>query len=129
MKDWKQCFWVFDQPDVLLVFRERKDYLDYAANPYLDKAMREFTIKKRIVLTACFSTTPISQKSYGILTSSQMVYHFTVEEAHDYGPSTAIKFGAPAISILEDLRATINERIGDAKNAHRKSRAGTTTGK
>jgi len=50
MKEWKPCFWVFDHPGLLLVFRERQHYLDYAANPYLSKAEKEYTVKKRLEL-------------------------------------------------------------------------------
>jgi hypothetical protein len=113
-KEWKPCFWVFDAPNVLLVFRERAHYLDYHANPYLTAAETDFLVKKRVVLAANLTAYPITQKAYGLFASTQ-TYTFKVEEQRDYGPATVVKFGAPAMSMLEDLRAAINDQIALAR--------------
>ena len=109
MKEWKPCFWVFDKPNVVLVFRERGHYLDYCANPYLSKEEKEYTVKKRLTLGPNFKIYPITQKAYGL--KGTLIYHFTVEEMMDYGPSTAIKFGASASSLLEDLHVYLNDEV------------------
>lgn len=113
-KAWKPCFWVFDKPNVLLVFRERSHYLDYHANPYLEEHEREYMIKKRIVLGANQMCSPVTQKNYSV-TSQRMLYHFTVEEQRDYGPAVLVKFGAEEFSVLEDLRGSISSKIQEAK--------------
>ena len=51
-KAWKDCFWVFDKPDLLLVFREPQHYFDYYKNPFLDGGAREYIIKKEVKLAA-----------------------------------------------------------------------------
>jgi len=114
VKRWKPCFWIFDKPNVLLVFRERFHYLDYHANPYLDDTEREYTVKKRIVLSPNHMCSPVTQKNYG-LASKRVLYHFKVEEQKDYGPAVLIKFGADELSLLEDLHDMISSKIDEMK--------------
>jgi hypothetical protein len=116
MNDWKPCFWVFDEPTLLLVFREKPHYLEYRSNPFLDEETRGYLVKKRISLAHNFACHPITNKAEGIFSSPSQVYHFTVEEAMDYGPSTVIKFGSSQLSVLEDLRMLISQKITDMRS-------------
>lgn len=110
VKEWKPCFWVFHKPNELLVLRKREDYLDFNVNPYLTAEEKEFLVKKRVAISANVTAYPINQKDYGLFASSH-TYNFKVEEQRDYGPAVLVKFGAPSMSMLEDLRAAINDQI------------------
>jgi len=110
VKEWKPCFWVFHKPNELLVLRKREDYLDFNVNPYLTAEEKEFLVKKRVNINANVTAYPINQKDYGLFASAH-TYNFKVEEQRDYGPAILIKFGAPSMSMLEDLRAAINDQI------------------
>ena len=107
-KVWKEIFWVFEQQNVVLLFRQRADYLDYHSNPFLSKQEREYLIKKKIKLEGNLRCLPISRKKYRRQTQ---LYYFALEAVHDYGPIVVAKFGALQNDILEDLRLLINQRI------------------
>ena len=48
VKEWKPCFYVFDNPRLLLIFRLKADYTQYLFNPYLGQKERSMLIKKKI---------------------------------------------------------------------------------
>ena len=107
-KVWKEIFWVFEQQNVVLLFRQRADYLDYHSNPFLSEQEREYLVKKKIKLEGNLRCLPMSRKKYRRQTQ---LYCFALEAVHDYGPIMVAKFGALQSDILEDLRFLINQKI------------------
>lgn len=118
-KSWKTCFWVFEQPDLLLIFREQRHFFDYHKNPFLDEAQLKYITKKRVALAANHRCTPITRKPYGTTAASkiglgsnaQILYHFTLEELSDLGPLAQVRFASLDNEPLETLRFAINKRI------------------
>ena len=114
MKVWKPSFYIFEEQNTLLVFRERSHYLDFKSNPFLSAAEREYTVKKRVELEPTLRCLPISRKRYSGLNE---LYYFAMEKMHDFGPVVIVKFGSAHQSVLEDIRQQLNDRLQALKRA------------
>ncbi|KAG5175343.1 hypothetical protein JKP88DRAFT_351553 [Tribonema minus] len=111
---WKNTYFIFELPDLLLLYRSRDDRL---YNP------RGLMIKKRIEIKHNHTLTPLKRKfykDYGYL------WHFTLEEQLDYGPSIVAKFGFQDKRPLEDLGNRIAEAIRDKRRVRARLNQYTT---
>lgn len=94
VKEWKDTFWTINKGKLLL-YRSREDFL---YNPV------GVMVKKDIPLCdnlRCSEVTCKPYKGYGDL------YHFTLEEMLDYGPSLVAKFASSRAKSVRELRAVI----------------------
>ncbi|CAM9716581.1 unnamed protein product [Chrysoparadoxa australica] len=111
VKRWKPIYFIFELPDLLLLYRSRDDYI---YNP------KGTMIKKRIELKHNHTLTQLKRKvykDYGYL------WHFTVEEQLDYGPSVVVKFAHHERRPLEE----VGNRIAEAIREKRRTRARMNT--
>ncbi|KAJ1454667.1 hypothetical protein M885DRAFT_235566 [Pelagophyceae sp. CCMP2097] len=58
IKEWKGCFFVFEGPRSLLIFRDKEDYSQFMLNPYIDGPIREALIKRRITVAPSLDIGP-----------------------------------------------------------------------
>lgn len=123
-KAWKPCFWVFDTPNVFIIFRERQHYREYCMNPFLDDATRTYLQKKRVELGAHYRCTPVTRKPYGSGDGVRMLYHFTIEEIRDYGAVPIIKLADRELDVLEEIRKHIHAVVYEARVKRQSRQAG-----
>ncbi|CAM9178747.1 unnamed protein product, partial [Phaeothamnion confervicola] len=107
VKKWKPTYFIFELPDLLLLYRSRDDYL---YNP------KGTMIKKRIELKYNHTLTQLKRKVYK---DTGYLWHFTLEEQLDYGPSVVAKFAHHEKRPLED----VGNRIAEAIREKRRLRA------
>jgi hypothetical protein len=103
VKAWKTTYFIFELPDLLLLYRSRDDRI---YNP------RGSMIKKRIEIKHNHTLSPLTRKfykDYGYL------WHFTMEEQMDYGPSVIAKFAYQDKRPLEELGNRIAEAIREKR--------------
>lgn len=103
MKAWKPCYYIFEEPLKLNLYRSREDYI---YNPV------GTMIKKQAELNANCRCTEIKCKEYK---NYGMLDHFTLEEVFDYGPSIIAKFASLDRDALVRLRDQIGEGINPLK--------------
>ncbi|CAN0578936.1 unnamed protein product, partial [Ectocarpus sp. 12 AP-2014] len=80
VKKWKTTYFIFELPDLLLLYRSRDDHM---YNP------RGTMIKKRVEVKHNHTLTRLKRKVYK---EHGYLWHFTLEEQMDYGPSIVAKF-------------------------------------
>jgi len=107
VKEWKETFWIINQGKVLL-YRSKEDYL---YNPVGVMVKKDIPLRDNL---RCSEVTCKPYKGYGDL------YHFTLEEMLDYGPSLIAKFASTDVKNIRELRAVIIAYI----IAERKKRVG-----
>eukprot|EP00624_Nannochloropsis_granulata_P000758 evm.model.NODE_12998_length_13939_cov_25.947701.3 len=107
VKEWKETYWVIHHGKVLL-YRSKEDYL---YNPIGVMVKKDIPLRCNL---RCSEVTCKPYKGYGDL------YHFTLEEIFEYGPSLVAKFASSDVKGIRELRAVIVAYI----IAERKKRGG-----
>jgi len=103
LKSWKPLFFHLDcREGNLAVFRSQEDLRK--GPPFA---------KKYLKLEYNYRCTEIKLKEYG----KSFLYHFSLEEIMDYGPSLKMKFAAESMkrALLENLRAAIHRFVRDRR--------------
>jgi hypothetical protein len=107
VKEWKETFWIINNGKLLL-YRSKEDYL---YNPVGVMVKKDIPLRDNL---RCSEVTCKPYKGYGDL------YHFTLEEMLDYGPSLIAKFASTDVKAIRELRAVVIAYI----IAERKKRVG-----
>ncbi|GMH55268.1 hypothetical protein TL16_g01865 [Triparma laevis f. inornata] len=108
MKAWKPLHFALDMREgTLAVYRTSEDL------------RRGLAFAKKVLnLEYNFRCTDIKLKEYG---TNEHLYHFSLEEVLDFGPSLKMKFASESGQrlLLEQLRAAIHEFVGIARTRRR----------
>ncbi len=107
VKEWRETFWIINNGKLLL-YRSKEDYL---YNPVGVMVKKDIPLRDNL---RCSEVTCKPYKGYGDL------YHFTLEEMLDYGPSLIAKFASQDVKAIRELRAVVIAYI----IAERKKRVG-----
>ncbi|CAN0114060.1 unnamed protein product [Ascophyllum nodosum] len=103
VKKWKSTYFIFELPDLLLLYRSRDDHI---YNP------RGTMIKKRVEIKHNHTLTRLKRKVYK---EHGYLWHFTLEEQMDYGPSIVAKFAHHERRVLEELGQRLAEAIREKR--------------
>ena len=134
---WRPAFFVFEKPQVLLLFRTEADYFEWHKNPHLDKECREYLVKKAINLTHTARCSPVTAKGYRKVSSDaeagrfsslsalaaglspfaedRSLLHFTLEELRPNGKLVVAKFASTDSDTLKELREAIHDSVDDLR--------------
>ena len=107
LKDWKECFWVLENPNLLMVFRNAANYRGYHENKMISPEERELLCKSRIDLSVKYFCKGVGMKKY----SGKTIHTFALQEKTDLGPLMALKFGSPFLDEMIDLRNMLQSII------------------
>lgn len=99
----------------ILVFRSHADFEDWAANPYLTRAQRDFLVKLEVDFledaykanVRGYQVTSVRCKNY----NNQLLHQFKLERWMDYGPTIAAAFASHSENDVNQLRIIISEMM------------------
>ena len=101
LKDWKPCFWVLENPNVLMIFRSAENYRGYHENALISPQERQLLVKSRVELSVKFLCKPVTLKDYS---GGRRLHTFAIQERTDFGPLIAIKFASTELNTMLSLR-------------------------